>query len=398
MESNLRLFLDILRQDGITPTFPITAKALGTHPDLIRKFSDAGVEFAIHGYNHIDYTQLTPEELSEQIDKAVKIFQEHNIPFSGFRSPYLRWDKKSLNVIDSPFFKWDSSYTILWDVLKNIRIKEKNWRNYQTVLSQYQYRNSDSYVSLPRFRNNILEIPVSLPDDDLLFDRFGVKEEKILTQIWGEILKQTHSRGELFTLQLHPERISFYKETLKSLIRTANNSNPKIWLTSLGDIAEWWNEKKGFSIVINKKRNNEFEIHAHCSERATVLLKTKDAKNAKFFNEYSVINTKNFTLRSSKRPIIGISKNCSPMLIKFLKNEGFIFEISSEENNYSVFLNDLEVLNEEDEIGVLEKIDRAHLPLIRFWRWPNGCRSVLAVTGDIDGLTSLDFFSRFFCR
>jgi peptidoglycan/xylan/chitin deacetylase (PgdA/CDA1 family) len=393
MESNLRLYLDILQQHGITPTFPITAKTLSRNPHLIKKFSDAGVEFAVHGYNHIDYTKLSQDAFFQHTQKAVKVFEKHNIPFSGFRFPYLRWGKRLLDIIDNQFFQWESSYCILWDVFRDLRFDEKNLRVYQTVLAQYDYRNSDVYLSLPRFldNNNMLQIPVSLPDDDLLTDRLGIKDENLL-----RILRQSYSRGELFTIQLHPERVSFYRKTLKSLIRTANNSNPKIWATSLSGIAEWWNEKQGFWLDINKQRNDEFEIQARCSKRATILLKTEDFKNGGFFNEYIVTNKNKFKIRSPKWPVIGISNNCSPKLIKFLKNEGFIFEKVSDGNNYSVFLNNFETFNEEDEIKVLAKIEMTHLPLIRFWRWPNGCRSALSITGDIDALTCVDFFSRFF--
>jgi len=398
MESNLKLYLDILQRHGITPTFPVTATTLNKHPDLIKKFSDVGVEFAVHAYNHLDYTTMPPEPFSQHIEKAIKTFEKHNISFSGFRFPYLRWDQKCLHLMDNPVFKWDSSQTILWDVLENILLSKKNWSDYQTVLRQYDYKNANSYFSLPRFHNSILEIPVSLPDDDLLFDRLCIRDENMLGQIWNKILVQTYSRGELFTLQLHPERISFFKDTLRSLIRTANNSNPKIWVTSLGKIAEWWNEKKRFSINISKKGNDEYEIHAHCSSNASILVKRKDSKNDNFFRDYGPVYQNNFTIRSFKRPIIGISRECSPALIKFLENEKFIFEISPHRNNYSIFLDGFQTFNEEDEIEILRKIDQTDLPLIRFWRWPNGYRSALAITGDIDALTSADFFLRVFAR
>ncbi|MFX0202195.1 MAG: polysaccharide deacetylase family protein [Candidatus Hodarchaeota archaeon] len=394
MQSNLQLYLDILRQHGITPTFPITAKTLGRHPDIIQKLSAAGAEFAVHGYNHIDCTRLTSEQLSEQIQKAINIFRHNEVPFSGFRFPYLRWNRDGMNLIDSPLFKWDSSHCVLWGVLNNITTSDRNWQTYQTVLSQYTFKNSDAFISLPRFHNNMLEIPVSLPDDDLLFDRLGIQEERILTQIWSEILRNSYSRGELFTLQLHPERISFYKETLKTLLHTADTFEPKIWITSLSSIYDWWKEKQGFSTEIHKKPNGEYRINAHCSKRAILLIKTKEIEDGNFFNQYRLINRNPFTIRSSKRPVIGISKNSSPMLVRLLKNEGFIFEIGTDENNCSVFLNGLDVLNEEDEIKVLEKINNSQLPLVRFWRWPDACRSALSITGDIDALTSSDFLLR----
>ena len=47
---------------------------------------------------------------------------------------------------------------------------------------------------------------------------------------------------------------------------------------------------------INKQRNDEFEIQARCSKRATVLLKTEDFKNGGFFNKYIVTNKNKFKI------------------------------------------------------------------------------------------------------
>jgi len=39
-------------------------------------------------------------------------------------------------------------------------------------------------------------------------------------------------------------------------------------------------------------------------------------------------------------------------------------------------------------------IEKAPGPLVRVWRWPDGARSALAATGDIDALTLRDFVVR----
>jgi len=43
---------------------------------------------------------------------------------------------------------------------------------------------------------------------------------------------------------------------------------------------------------------------------------------------------------------------------------------------------------------VLDAIESGTGPLVRVWRWPDGARSALAVTGDIDALTLRDFVVR----
>ena len=93
----------------------------------------------------------------------------------------------------------------MYNVFKDIKFPQRNWRLYQNTLNDYDYKCPGNTISLPRFIGNTLEIPASLPDDDLLFDRLGIRDDNLLAQTRGKILKQTHSRGELFTLQIPKE-------------------------------------------------------------------------------------------------------------------------------------------------------------------------------------------------
>jgi len=222
----------------------------------------------------------------------------------------------------------------------------------------------------------------------------GIRDDNLLAQTLGKILKQTHSRGELFTLQIHPERIPFLSKALQSVLHFAHVSNPKIWLTSLNSIYEWWKEKDTFRLKLNNTGNDEYEIHVDCTPRGTLMVKSKDLKEYQFLNGYRRIKDKVFRIKSPKRPIIGIQKESAPGLIQFLKNEGFIFELSEEKEKYSHYLDTAAGFSEKDEMQILKAIHNNDSPLIRFWRWPDGCQSALTVTGDIDAITIFDFFER----
>lgn len=395
MESKLKRYLDIVQQQGIIPTFPITAKAVERHPGLIQKLSDNGVEFAVHGYEHVHYPTLAPDAAFKHIRNASEIFIEHNVTYSGFRFPYLSWDKKCFDIIDNQSFKWDSSHTILWDVIPTGERKRRDSLDFENMLDLYNCKSSSRYLSLPKFYNNILEIPVSLPDDDLL-ERLGITENDAAGAIWGQILRESHTRGELFTLQLHPERIFLFEDVLRSLIQTAQGLYPRVWFASLNSISDWWKEKKAFTIELNSKGNSQYEVVANCSPRATLLVTSPDFENDQFIDGFSYVKERAFSIKSPTRPIVGIPRYSSPNLMEFLRNEGFVFEESEHKENYSVYLAGFADFSQENEIKALETIHSTDLPLVRFWRWPNGCRSTLAVTGDIDGLTSVDFLFRVF--
>lgn len=393
MKTNLELYLEILRENGFTPTFPLTANLLNKHSDLIKNFSEKGVEFCCHGYNHIDYTCLPQEIIKEHLKKAIEIFKQHELPISGFRFPYLRSNNKCINYLSLNCFQWDSSFNVLWKIGEKVKCKKRNLLRYKKMLDRYEYRSSDSHISLPRFHENILEIPVSLPDDDLL-ERLGVNNPHPSTKIWGNILKKTYSRGELFTLQLHPERILIFREPLQNLLNSLNHFEPKIWVASLNSIFKWWEEKKEFSATLTRTKYSEYEIEINCTPRASILIRPHSPKKDAFYNGYSLIKNRRFRIKTHKKPIVGVSKDSAPELFQFLKNEGFIFEKSQERDSFSVFLEDITNLDEKDNLKILEMIHETEFPLLRFWRWPNECRSALSITGDIDCITLTDFLSR----
>lgn len=395
MESNMNIYVAILKKYGVVPTLPLTANVLGKHPVLIRQLADNGIEFAVHGYKHIDYSQLSAKDLSLHLKKAIEIFRMHNIQVSGWRFPYLKYNNNFSHTFKNNLFEWSSNQSILWDVDKQIKNLSQNSLEYQTMLDQYNSKHSGNYISLPRHLNGVLEIPVSLPDDDLLIDRLGISDEKVITKIWSEILEQTYSRGELFTLQLHPERISQCKAALEKLLKISKASEPKIWIASLDAICDWWKEKDNFTVRITDKNESGYKVEFNCSPRATLLVRSSDLKKEKFYNDYKVVNENTFWIKSQRRPVVGIPEDSPEQLSNFLKNEGIIFEKAANTENYSIYLKKIKNFSTEDEITILNEIHSTKLPLVRFWRWPGGCRSALSITGDIDALTSVDFFSRF---
>ena len=61
-ERRLKKYYEITRRAGYLTTFAITAVVLERHPDYIEELCRKGVEFAVHGYIHIDYKMLVGEK------------------------------------------------------------------------------------------------------------------------------------------------------------------------------------------------------------------------------------------------------------------------------------------------------------------------------------------------
>ncbi len=389
-------FIRLMQNYHIVPTLPVTAVVLDRNPRLFYNFQDVGVEFAIHGYRHIDYTQLTTDEINEHLESAIEIFTKHGIQWSGYRFPFLRWNKENIELLGAGGMKWDSSQVISWDSLNPKRFSKQEWLNYTKILQTYRPVDAADTQSLPVMLDNLIEIPVSVPDDDMLIGRLGLTDQEMMVDIWYGILQSTRERGELFVLQVHPERFNCYKKALERVVRSAREGGD-VWIAPLGEIARWWKEKESFDLDIKKISRHRFGIHIHASDRATVLLQNANGLRTgrRYIGKGSVIAEKYWELESPVRPVLGVAANTPLEVIQYLKEEGFIIEFSEDPNDCSYFLNFTGRLGGKEKRQILQNIEKSKFPLIRFWRWPHNSNCCLAVSGDIDNVTIWDFMERF---
>ena len=398
MEVMLNRYLNVTEEYSCEPTFPITAVTLKRHPELIKRLDRRGVEFAIHGYIHIDYQSLSLEEQIRHFEKAVAIFKSCEIPFIGFRGPYLRSNNNTIEALGRLKFCYDSSRVMRWNVIDPAGYSKMRWKQYSKLLEFYEARDADNYLSMPRFENGLMEIPVSIPDDEAMVGRLGIKEKQEIARIWQMIFQRTYARGELFTVQLHHERVPFCESALRSVLEEARGLDPKVWIATLGEIAEWWTSRRGFTFEVHPEVDKRWRIRANCAEKATVLAKYCKAScpAEEWAGNYQSIESRDFIVESHLRPCIGVAPNSSPKAINFIESEGFIVEISEQPEDYGIYFDDLADFGESDERPISEAIEHSTAPLVRYWRWPNGAKSALAVTGDIDSMTLIDFVLRVF--
>lgn len=62
--------LDILKQEKVRSTFFISGPWAQNHPDIARRIADDGHEIASHGWRHINYTSIRPDEIQQEVSKA----------------------------------------------------------------------------------------------------------------------------------------------------------------------------------------------------------------------------------------------------------------------------------------------------------------------------------------
>ena len=80
----LNRMFDVLDKYDSHFTFPLTASSGSHHPDIVELLKSSGNEIAIHGYKHIRYDFISPQKQKEDLELAIKTFNELKIPYKGY--------------------------------------------------------------------------------------------------------------------------------------------------------------------------------------------------------------------------------------------------------------------------------------------------------------------------
>lgn len=382
----------VLQQFDARATLPITATALADKGDIIQKYQAQGIEFAVHGYRHVDYSQLSLAEQKIHFEKASKIFLEQGIHFAGFRSPYLRCNDHALAALAQSSFSYDSTPSLFWDIgQKHIT------DSYLRVLDFYGAQSAKDYPALPYLDevNSLVRIPYCLPDDESLVERLKWNFPDEMNQIWSAMFHQIHQEGGLFTLGLHPERIFNCLAALTTTLHQVQAVEAEVWRATLGEIAAWWKARYAAAIDITQYSDN-LHLDVNGIEGITVLIRSLETKTPTefWFGDYRQVTELPCVIQIQKRPFIGVSPDTDPALVSFLKQQGYIIEESVKTDLYQFYI-DQNSFTPENKKPLITQIESVSFPLVRLGRWPDGAQSAMCVTGDIDAITLWDYILRF---
>jgi len=393
MDRALNQLSRLLQEFDCRATFPITSVALARNGAVIQKYQAQGIEFAIHGYRHIDHSQLSHEEQVVQFRKAHQIFQEQGIHCEGFRCPYLRWNDATLTALSEINLSYDSSNSLVWDI-----DPKHGTDHYYRALEFYGAQPACKYLALPSMTHdqNLVRIPYCLPDDESLIERLVWDSATEMNGIWPAMFQKIHEQGELFNLGLHPERATECTLGLMATMQAIKNVAPEVWRARLKEIATWWKARYHTEVDITTSRSHTLQVSIHGPAGTTLLLRSLEARTATatWFDGYYRATELPCVIETAKRPVIGVSPESAPSLVSFLKQQGYIVEIASQPDQYTFYL-DRRTFSPEEERPLVQQIETDTFPLVRLGRWPNGARSAFCVTGDIDALTILDYGLRF---
>jgi hypothetical protein len=204
--------------------------------------------------------------------------------------------------------------------------------------------------------------------------------------MWRRIFDQTYARGELFTLQLHPERIDFFRDALSGLLSHARSRQPGVWIATLDEIARWW-EAKTSNRAQFVRDGGSFRVEVQACPDSVLIVREGGGER--------IMEPRMFAIESSSRPCVSVSSGSSREAVNALSDLGYIVETGERGDGYAVHLGRVENASYSTIDACRRVIDESKRPLVRFGVWPKGMKSAFSVTGDIDALTIWDFVQRF---
>lgn len=103
--------LEVAKKHNVKLTFFATGKFAEKYPDTIKKISAAGHEIFNHTYSHSHLTQITDEEIKNELEKADKIISDL---IGKTTQPYFRppYGDRNQNVLD--IAKQSGFYSVYW--------------------------------------------------------------------------------------------------------------------------------------------------------------------------------------------------------------------------------------------------------------------------------------------
>ena len=390
IEDNMRT----LARFGCAPTYFTPGIVVERHPQFIHSLQSEGAEIAIHSYQHVDLRTLKLAEAIDQLKKAIRVFEINGIESRGFRCPYLSCSSELLDALPAGMFDY-SSNTGLWVNLPAFdRAGDQN-TFFSTLLRFYHPQPSSEVISTPWSRPNLMEIPLCVPDDLQLHDGLQLGPEGI-GQAWSQVLDQMHRRGELFNLVFHPELASVCRDSFVWLLQKAQQFRPSVWVTRLCDVSEWWREKSNFKVEVAEVPTG-LRLTFTCSPRATLLARgLGQCESGQVWDgAYDRLQSRVLDVSADPRPFVGLDPHASESIVSFLQQQGYIVDTADTATRCGIYL-DAATLASMTDVQLVDYIEASPRPLVRYWRWPDGAKCALCVTGDLDALTLLDYASRLF--
>jgi hypothetical protein len=376
LEARLLPVLEAAQRHGARPTVAIAVPPFAHQRHLLRLLARRGVELALLHRQDASLDALGP---------VLRKLERRGLPCRGLRSAVLGDDQAATQAAGLLDLAYASSHAYLWPVMEP---------GLQSTLGPRHHASPFTSPVLPRPRGSLVELPVSLPDDDLealpADERAGVLERR-----FASILERVRDRGECYVVRLTQRNLEHDVAALDHLLASARQGDPPVWIASLGEMTQWWQRKMQARIGVERTANG-FRITRESPGEARFLVNPAAAKAgvktvASFPDGWLLAEGDTLEIACPRSPLLAITKSSSPALRSFLAGEGLVFVENDRAEEHGLQLDWTDPMAAELEFKVLARVQCAPAPIVRLARWPNGCASALAITIELDTLKGNDF-------
>ncbi len=227
LKKNLIEYIDLIRKYDGKITYPIPAITLQRNIGFIEGIDRDFIEWAMHGYVHINYAEENVESFKKHLEMGKSIFRKNGINLYGFRAPYLSISDKFFGGMADEGLSYDSSFSYDTRILADLIGKNKSAKR---ILRFY----SPGEFNIRRY-GELIEIPVWLPDDEMLIDRLKLSGDEIEKYLMKAGALSIRLKTPL-VLQLHPERFSFFRNPLENFLKSVKDKG--IEMLTLNDLSK----------------------------------------------------------------------------------------------------------------------------------------------------------------
>lgn len=176
--------INILKEKGVTDvTFFLSSPWTKTHPDIVKQIVDGGFEIASHGHKHVNYNELSDEEIRKQIQTAHMILTEETGKTPNLiRMPNGAFDKRVLRIAN------ELGYTVIqWDT------DSLDWKNpgVDNIINRVVSRAHPGDIVLLHASDSCKQTHEALP---VIIDRLKAQGYEFVTV--SELLKLAKVEGQ----------------------------------------------------------------------------------------------------------------------------------------------------------------------------------------------------------
>jgi hypothetical protein len=223
--ADLGLLRDRERAHGYRSSWNFVPERYDVDEDTLDDLRDEGCEIGVHGLRH-DGRDLGSARLLDQRLPAIRAYAD-TWGAVGFRSPGTQ---RSWELMPRLGFDYDSSYP---------------------DTDPYEPQPGGCCTYLPFFNEQMVELPITLPQDHTMFEILGHADG----ELWTTKARDIRTRGGMVLVLTHPDyaRNEGVALAWKQLLDEFADDD-SVWQALPREVASWWRRRHASSVTMDGDR------------------------------------------------------------------------------------------------------------------------------------------------